>query len=350
MSNQESLDAESSAVEGRPRPARKAADAPTSSTKGGQVAKPRKAALMTVAAAALLAGVVIGGLLAHWRDKRPKPFAFINNAIITRAQFEHALAAAAGNQVAQSLTDNTLKMQFLAQQGVMPTAQQIDDKISEIQKNNPKVIAALAGNHQTIDDLRQQLAISMGMQTLLTQGVSVSDAEVSAFYKRNTDPRTPHALFYKPASVQCEVIACANKTALKAAVDALAHGADFGAVAKQYSEDTSKANGGLLPLIVPGSLSPQQYPGMEKLMFSMAPGSVKSGFNCAGHLWIIKCLGRTAPITVPFAQAQTLCKQDALLLKGNEINGPRVQGQLIAFAKKARIISADPAYRLNVGG
>ncbi len=349
MSNQESLDAGVSSADVRPRPARKAADTVNSPTKGGQGVRPSRTAFIGVAAAALLAGVVIGGVLAHWRDNRPKPFAFVNNAIITRAQFEHALAASAGNQVAQTLTDNTLKMQFLAQQGVLPTAQQIDDKIAEIQKNNPKLIASLPGNHQNMDDLRQQLAISMGMQTLLTQGVTVSNAEVQAFYKQNTDPRTPHALFYKPASVQCEVIACANKTALKAAETALAHGADFGAVAKQYSEDTSKANGGLLPLIIPGSLSPAQYPGMEKLMFSMAPGSQTSGFKCAGHFWIIKCLGRTAPVTVPFAQAQALCQQDALLLKGNQTNGQRVQGELVAFAKKARIISADPAYRLNVG-
>lgn len=349
MSNHESLDASTTSSDVKPRPARKAGGSVARSTTGGEATKPRGSRIMVVAAVALCAGVLVGAVMAHWRDTRPQPFVFVNNEVITRAAFEHELAAAAGNQVAQSVADNTLKTQFLTQQGVMPTAQQIDDKIAQIQKNNPKLIANLPANHQTMDDLRQQIAISMGMQTLLTQGVTVSDADVQSFYKRNTDPRTPHALFYRPPSVQCEVIACPNKTALKAAEEALTHGADFGAVAKQYSQDTSKANGGLLPLIVPGSLSAAQYPGMEKQMFNMSVGAQTNGFKCAGHFWIIRCLGHTASLTIPFAQAQTLCQQDALLLKGNQINGQRVQGELVAFAKKARIISADPNYHINIG-
>jgi peptidyl-prolyl cis-trans isomerase D len=139
----------------------------------------------------------------------------------------------------------------------------------------------------------------------LTSRVTVSEDEERAFYQANLDKyhiddrvHVAHILFKTVDKTDAE-IAEIQKTA--ETVDQKAkHGGDFGALAKQYSDDTSKDQGGDLGWIVRG----QTVPEFEQAAFTLPVGSISDLVRTQYGFHIIHVIERQEARTQSFDEVK----------------------------------------------
>ncbi|MGB6200512.1 MAG: peptidyl-prolyl cis-trans isomerase [Candidatus Acidiferrales bacterium] len=141
--------------------------------------------------------------------------------------------------------------------------------------------------------------------TSLASRVTVTEDDERAYYQSNLDKyhiddrvHVAHILFKTVGKTDAEV-AEIQKTA--EAVDEKAkHGGDFGALAKQYSEDTTKDAGGDLGWIVRG----QTVPEFEQAAFSLPVGSVSDLVRTQYGFHIIHVIERQMARTQSFDEVK----------------------------------------------
>ena len=184
-----------------------------------------------------------------------------------------------------------MQLQFAQKQGVLPSDADVDAKLAQA-KAQPNFAANLAASRQTEDDLRHSLRVNMAQAAVLTKGVTVTDADVKAFYDKNTDKKNPTSRYYTPDAVQVAVIVTPTQQSANQAVLDLAGGMSFAQAAQKYSKDSSASNGGLLPAILRGRSNLSKIPGLEPQLFNMQVGQQLSAVKIANAYWIIRCVGR----------------------------------------------------------
>ena len=134
--------------------------------------------------------------------------------------------------------------------------------------------------------------------------VKVSDADIEAFYKQNLQQyqtpaqvRASHILLKLEGKDEKQVQALAEEIAKKAKA-----GADFAALAKQYSEDESnKDNGGDLDYFGRGRMVAE----FEQAAFAMKPGEISNPVKTAFGFHIIKVVESKPDATRPLAEVRS---------------------------------------------
>lgn len=313
-----------------------------------QTGAARKTARFWPAVAMLLAGTFAGGPgvvafdKAHDRDAQP--IALVNGTAITRQAFTHRLETASGNAVLQQMLAEETQMQFARQYSALPNDAQVQVRYDEVSRQ-PDFARNLALIHQTPDDVKHALQVSLVRQAALTRGVQVSNEDVANFYKANADKNNPSARYYHPETVTVAAILSDKEADIDHALHELATGRPFAQVAQTYSRDSSKANGGLLAPIQRGHFNAKQFPGLEAPLFSLKVGEQIDKSKVAGAWWILRCVARTPEQTVPFPQVAAECRTGAMLTKGLPANAARVQSDFAAFQKSADINIVSPDYK-----
>lgn len=145
----------------------------------------------------------------------------------------------AGEYVIEQFITELLLVQLAEKEGVAPTAEQIDGKISFAKRTNSNVTAQLAMQGISEEDWRKQLRLQQAVANLLTKGVTVTDAEVKKSYDTQLD--SAGSPFKTPEACHVSVISCENKARIDDAHKRLSSGKDFAEVAKDMSEDKSTA-------------------------------------------------------------------------------------------------------------
>jgi parvulin-like peptidyl-prolyl isomerase len=95
---------------------------------------------------------------------------------------------------------------------------------------------------------------------VLTKGITATDAEVKAFYKKNSDPSNKQAVFYTPETIQMAVIVTPTEAEARAALRDLDSGIPFTTVAQNRSKDPSKVSGGMLNPVPRGRTKSSEIP------------------------------------------------------------------------------------------
>jgi peptidyl-prolyl cis-trans isomerase C len=94
-------------------------------------------------------------------------------------------------------------------------------------------------------------------------------------------------------------------------------GADFGAVAKKYSQDSSAVNGGDLGFVARGQTVPQ----FEQAAFALQPNQVSAVVETPFGFHIIKAMerkeGRSVPLEEVKAQVSAFLTQEQMQQKTN---------------------------------
>src|SRR5688572_43946 len=148
----------------------------------------------------------------------------------------------------EALITERLIFQLAKQKGVMPLEAEIQAELNSMLTEKPTLLndAALAG--QTRADIEHQIKFQLTQFKLTTFGINLTDVEVDKFYKDNP------TIFTVPKRAKLSVIAVADE-ATKGKVDAdIASGKPFADVAKMYSEDVTKSQGGEFGTVPIGSL------------------------------------------------------------------------------------------------
>jgi peptidyl-prolyl cis-trans isomerase D len=139
------------------------------------------------------------------------------------------------------------------------------------------------------------------------QRVTVTPADVDRYYNQNIQQfqtpeqvRASHILLKTEGKNEEEVRKAAEEVLKKVKA-----GGDFAALAKQYSEDTSKDQGGDVGFFGKGRMVPE----FENAAFGMQPGQVSDLIKSQYGFHIIKVTERKAATTTPIDQVRAQIQQ-----------------------------------------
>jgi peptidyl-prolyl cis-trans isomerase D len=138
--------------------------------------------------------------------------------------------------------------------------------------------------------------------------------------------RASHILFKTQGKDEATVRAAAEKVLAE-----VKKGGDFAALAKKYSEDDSKAQGGDLDYFSQGRMVPE----FDAVAFSLAPGSVSDLVKSQFGFHIIKVTDKRPAATRPLDEVRTII--------GEQLKTERAQRQATAVATEIGKTLAKPA-------
>lgn len=186
--------------------------------------------------------------------------------------------------------DNEVKIAFEEYQAQFDTAEQFTSRLAESGFNEESFQ----------ENLKQQISARRWLQLKVISSVTVTDAEIHEFYLQNESRfkhpeqvRTRHILIkVDPKATKPDMRqAMAKMTAIKQELDS---GADFEALAKQKSEDSSAVKGGDLGYIERGDLVATY----EDVAFDLAPGETSDIFQSSFGLHIVKTIDKKPAVNL----------------------------------------------------
>jgi peptidyl-prolyl cis-trans isomerase SurA len=244
-------------------------------------------------------------------------FAALDRAMAT--QFPNASGKVTGDQTTQlrlealrALIDDEILMQRAEKDGLLASDAEVDARFNEIkapytQEDFQKHLQQL---RMGIPDLKAQIRRQLSVEKLFAKEIgshiTISDAEVTAFYTANranfnlaenkirlaqimvTPGPDPNASNLKNSKAQSDQEAH-NK--IQMIELRLRQGEDFGALAQSYSEDQWAANGGDIGF-VPESTLDRANPELRKLVLNMTPGQVSPVIHTSEGYRLIKLISR----------------------------------------------------------
>lgn len=238
-------------------------------------------ALLGATAFALVAVTVPAGRLAHAQQAAPlgRIAAVVNESPITQADVEGRLQLAIVSsglpdtpdtrkrllpQVIRILTDEALQVQEARERKLSVTEDELNNALSDMAERNrmtrDQLQQALQQAGVPWSTMRQQmlaqLAWSKVVQRVVRQQVNIPDSEVNAYIERiRANAGKPE---YQVAEIFLAVDNPANEQEVQnladRLVDQIGKGANFAAVAQQFSQSAGAATGGDLGWIQQGQL------------------------------------------------------------------------------------------------
>lgn len=228
-------------------------------------------------------------------------------------------------QAVAYLVQEAMIEQQAAGLGIHVTASQINATISVLKQqdfsgNEQKFQAGLAKQGLTLNELRAEEKLRLienQLQTKITGPAKVSDKEAKAYYASHKSQ------FLQPESREVRHILVPTKTQADDLYQQLLAGADFAALAKQYSKDPgSAAKGGDLTVY-----KGQTVPVFDKTAFSIKTDQIAAPVHSQYGWHIIEALGPIKP-----AKQQSY-KQAAATIKANLLQSDQ-QNLLKTFTNK----------------
>ena len=212
------------------------------------------------------------------------------------------------------LVDEELLWQEAVRLGFVATKQQVDDTVARARRDagTPDEFAARlarAGLTETtfLEHTRRQVTIQNLLERKVWKGISVSDADVHAWYVKNPDRfkaaeeiRVRHILIPAGASMPAETRAHARRDAERIRT-ALLGGADFAELARTRSKDAdTAAKGGDLGWVERGKMLPE----FESAAFALRPGEISKVIETSLGFHVVRVDERRGGEVTPEAKAR----------------------------------------------
>ncbi len=306
--------------------------------------KPLKMPLWLLASIPFLIGVVIGVLVMHQRAQTQTIVVSVNGAKITRDDLFNHMQDVVGAQTVHTMIQNILQLQFAQKKGLAPTDAEVDAEYAKMSKR-PGFAQALAQSGMLEGDFKYNLRVQLAETNVITQGVTVTEADARNYYALQSNPSNPKAQFYHPAEVSLRAIATATQGQAHLALTELNAQTPFELVATTYSLDTSRSNGGLLAPLALGRSPLHADPALEQQIFSMTVGSQVGPVFFARQWWIFRCQDKAPATTIPYDQVQDQCLTGAKLLKGTALNSKKIQQEFTDFQHSSNLQAFWPQYQ-----
>lgn len=236
-----------------------------------------------------------------------------------------------------------LSRQFAERRGCWPSEEEVKRRM-ERERARPDFAERLAIFDLTESEYQQELWLDMAQTNLLTKGVTVTDAEVREFYRRNADPDNPAARYYTPDRVQVTAVGVSNEEIARQALQEVRNGVPWKTVVARYSEHISRRTGGLIPPFARGESVFATNPRTEAAIFSLRPGD-RLGPVPAGRMWwVIRCENQWRRTVIPWEDAKEDARIGAMVAKGVRLNRAKLEKEREEFVHNSSIFVADPAY------
>ncbi|MBV8071679.1 MAG: SurA N-terminal domain-containing protein [Acidobacteriaceae bacterium] len=248
---------------------------------------------------------------------RPITYAKLNRVIA--AQFPNAPTSANADQTTQlrlealrSLIDDEILLQRAEKEGLLASDSDVDAKFNEYKApyTQEQFKKILDQRKMTEADFKAQIRRDLSIQKLFNKEIgshiSISDAEVAAFYNANKasfnlpeDKIRLAQILVTPATGaginNLKNDKAQNDQQARSKIEMIdmrvRQGEDFGQLAQNYSEDQFAANGGDVGF-VPVSALDKANPALRKEIMVMTPGQVSPILHTPEGYRIIKLISR----------------------------------------------------------
>lgn len=291
----------------------------------------------------LLAGAAGGALVARQHYRAKDVLISVNGKIITRKEYQARLDAATKGSVLYQMVAEELEKQYAQKKGLMPPDADVKARYDKLAAQ-PDFIVPGGPLPLSVPEMQNLLQVQMAANAVASQGVKPTDQQVQDYYKLNTDPKNPKARFYIPETVRVQVIVTSNETQASQAMKLLDANIAFEDVARKFSQDASRQQGGLLPPVERGRSSATRIPGLEDAMFFLKPGQ-NAGPNKYGQAWwIIHSIDKRPAITQKFDAVKDECRDAVAVAQGLTKPNQARNDDMLAFRQKAVIKAFDPRY------
>ena len=214
-------------------------------------------------------------------------------------------------ELLDSLITNQIMLESAEKLGLQAVDADVDAELNKMKAPYTKeeFDKQLADRHMTLDDLRKQVRQKITVDKLIakeiTSHISISDADVAAFYNANktgfnlAEPQVHMAQIWVTPVPDPNVRNLKNSKARTDAeakqkigdlADRIKRGEDFGMLAQNYSEDSNTASNGGDMGFVPESTLEKASPDLRRLVMSMQPGSVSGIIKTQDGYRILKVI------------------------------------------------------------
>ena len=293
----------------------------------------------------LILGFGGGVLVTRHRHESAQSVAAVNGTKIMSDQLFIRLQSVAGPATVHQIVQEQLQLQFAAKKGVSPTDADVEDRFQKMHVN-PNFSRELAASGQSELQYKEGLRVKLAQAAVLTQGVTVTDAEVKKYYADETNPRNPRALFYQPETMIVRAIGVASPAAMAKVQSELAVRTPFEQVAAQYSLDAgSKNKGGLLQPLQRGRSPLTATPALENALFALKIGDSYGPVSFHNGLWLFRCEDKKLSQTKSFAEVKDDCTLGEKIAKGTRLKGAAVQAEFQDFQHKSILQAFWPQYK-----
>jgi foldase protein PrsA len=203
--------------------------------------------------------------------------------------------------------------------GIEVSDEQVDKRLKQLIQqffdgNQKRYEKQLKENGVTEDQVRSDIEAQLIQEELfkdVTKSVKVSDGEAKKYYNENKEQyQTPAQRDIRHILVKNNQKALADKLAGQ-----LRSGANFGKLARQYSQDPgSKKAGGRLEISRGQTVAP-----FDKVAFSIARNTISDPVKTQFGWHVIEAISAVKPAkTTPFKQVKEAIRQQLLQTKKNE--------------------------------
>lgn len=333
----------------------------------------------------ILAAVVICAAMSACRNQQAPNkdvWAVVNGTSISRSDVEkyyrsrqqtdggtpsHDEALSLKLSILDQLVNNEILFQRAKELNLVASDGEVEDRFTQSKSSftEDEFQKKLQDSGLTVDDLKIEIRRELSIQKVLNREVvakiTVTDAEVAAFYDANKAQFSVAEPQYHVAQIVVTpgpdpgvhnrknddaVTPDQAKRKIEMLESRLSEGADFSQLAMDYSEDSNGTNGGDLGFIPQSSLN-QTEPALKSAVLSLKPGEVSKPVLLKDGYHIIKLIAREQAgqrqISDPQVQQsirQTLQNRREQLLRAAYVSMARDQARVVNYLAKEVVESA----------
>ncbi len=218
-----------------------------------------------------------------------QPIALVGQHKITRAEFLAKLEKDQGHEALAGMINRLLVEDAFVASGLTLKAETVDERIKEMKDRFPSPEAfnqALTSRGMTEQDLKDTMAMELKLRELCMKDVKVTEQKVREFFEQYKEH------FKQPETVSySEIVVTSEADAKKVAAELAKPGANFSALAKQYSvSPATRDMGGKVPETARERVAPDA---VRQALAQLKPGQVSAPFAGEEGRWIIVKLDQT---------------------------------------------------------
>jgi foldase protein PrsA len=247
------------------------------------------------------------------------PSAHGNQPLVTVGTQKISLNAAVNKDALRKMVFTSLVRQAAVKAGVMPTERDVDVRIHELSGRQP-ALAQQAANPSVRADLKTDLAL----ENLRIQNVTVSEAQIAAFYNSNK------SLFTLPSQVQTTMVVSQNRADTGHAEMMLKQNQSPQAIAAKPGLHVAGLNGYRFNM---GTLSAGMREKIGKTVLAMKQGQVATVPVSGGSFLTFKVKSAHGNELSPLSQVKDQVSRQLRLLKA-----------VSAQVELARLYQANPPH------
>lgn len=237
----------------------------------------------------------------------------------------------------EQLITERLVFQLAKEKGALPTDLEVDAELKTRQEDNPKYLEQWTANGRTLDELKYQIRYELTQFKIQTFGVTITNQEIDNHYK------SAIAQYTMPKQAKLRVIVVQSEGDRDTVDAALKSGKAFPEVAKQYSKDVSRLQGGEYGTVPYGYLNTQVKTAVEAVKIGQTTGWLTSTKdNQTTYLkFLLEDVVPESKLPLD-AKLRRNIRRTLMLNVGQNKNN--IQKEMVSIRQKAKIDIKDAAF------